>query len=440
MVAGRTRNSAWARAGEGSPCRNQIQRLFLNRWTKLICFCGSSDHGSSRTARNDDASSRSPPFKLSWDLVHQNLVLPLDGPEATAGRANEKVRLSRCFLTTAVPRESCCHARPQSANPAAVAQPASNIEACLLCGSCELEVADQLSGKEVIALWKASGRSLSAEALLPANENTPVSLYHCKSCGFRFYDPSLMGSARFYEELMAGGYYAGERPEFRFTLRFARRNAARQVLDVGCGDGAFLDLAKAAGLQTYGVELNAAGAERAARKGHQIVSKPLEKIVAGDIGGGVDLITAFQVVEHVPAPLEFVSAAVNLVRQGGWIVISVPNEFRGFGLCPYDPGNWPPHHITRWRFQDFERLADRLGLKIVGHGSDHLDGATLQDFIIAHNRLAPAIGRKSYPVSDSAARTLTWFYRKLGCKYFVPRLGRSIYVILQRQGPPEKMS
>ena len=260
----------------------------------------------------------------------------------------------------------------------------------------------------------------------------PVSLFRCGACGFRFYDPALAGSGKFYEELMARDYYAENRPEFDFTLRFARSRSVKTVLDVGGGEGGFLDLARQNGLKTFGVELNRVAAQNAAAKGHQIISKSLDAVDAGEVGGGVDLLTLYQVVEHVPNPLAFVRDAARLVREGGFIAISVPNEYRICGLIPYDAANWPPHHISRWRKRDLRQLAARTGFRTIAEGSDTLFGGAIETFIPLHNRLAAAIGRRGYVIDEKGAYLLSVFYRKLGFKYFFPRLGLSIYLIGQK--------
>ena len=231
---------------------------------------------------------------------------------------------------------------------------------------------------------------------------------------------------------MAKDYYTELRPEFSFALNFAVKRQLKNVLDVGGGEGGFLDLARKRGLETVGVELNRAAAERAAAKGHHIISKLLEQVGVDEVGGGVDLLTMFQVVEHVPDPVQFTRDAARLVSSGGFIVISVPNEYRGLGLLPYDPANWPPHHVSRWRKKDLHQLAHRVGWRVVATSGDILYGRMLEAFIVFHNQLSAAIGRRPYPVDARTAAALSFVYRKLGCKFLFPRLGLSLYAILQK--------
>ena len=56
-----------------------------------------------------------------------------------------------------------------------------------------------------------------------------------------------------------------------------------RLLDVGAGDGFFLDLAKGAGFATYGTELSATGADYASKRGHQLLLGQVKDIDFKDL-------------------------------------------------------------------------------------------------------------------------------------------------------------
>jgi 2-polyprenyl-3-methyl-5-hydroxy-6-metoxy-1,4-benzoquinol methylase len=100
----------------------------------------------------------------------------------------------------------------------------------------------------------------------------------------------------------------------------------RRVLDVGCGAGALGAALKSSGAAyVAGVELNETAAQRAARR--------LDSVVTGDIlsaalpfdHGSFDVIVFADVLEHTPNPEEVVQRALPYLRQGGQVIISVPN-------------------------------------------------------------------------------------------------------------------
>ncbi len=77
-----------------------------------------------------------------------------------------------------------------------------------------------------------------------------------------------------------------------------------RLLDVGCGTGWFLDSAKKSGFQTAGQEFGKdLAAFTAKRLGICVWSEPLTKIPVNEM---FDVITLFDVIEHVPNPREVI--------------------------------------------------------------------------------------------------------------------------------------
>lgn len=303
---------------------------------------------------------------------------------------------------------------------------------CLLCESGQIEIAESISGTELRALWQCLGSDLDDAAYGPITRETAVTLYRCRSCGFQFYDPEFAGSGGFYEALMSTQPYPLGSPEFPYAIDFATKHGIRGVLDVGGGEGAFLDLAQQAGLATAGVELNRHAAEMSAAKGHRMFSKPMENITLEELDGGAELLTLFQVVEHVPSPVEFVSSAARLVRPGGHLMIAVPSEKRMLGLLHHDPANWPPHHVSRWRGEDLAHLAKRAGLEVVEQSAEPLFGRSIVWAADLHRKLETALGRRPHPLSGSAARLGALGYSALRLQRHLPCHGLSIRVVLRK--------
>jgi 2-polyprenyl-3-methyl-5-hydroxy-6-metoxy-1,4-benzoquinol methylase len=298
---------------------------------------------------------------------------------------------------------------------------------CLLCDHDILKIVWALTGHEIRALWQVLGHELSEEAYGNLGHGCRVEQYECENCGFRFFDPHFAGQAKFYEELAQDGYYVAARPEFEFTLRLCAREGASTLLDVGGGAGAFVDRAREARITTYVLEMNAHAAATCAANGHRVLQKKLEETTLNDLDGGVQVLTLFQVLEHVPDPRTFLRHAVRLVRSGGLVIVAVPNNLGVHTILPFDPANMPPHHISRWRVQDLEQLARALNLTVAARGADMLYGESLRQFWELHNQLAAAIGRRRHPGGQWLPKSVTWLYRKLGCRHYLPRKGLSIY-------------
>ena len=92
-------------------------------------------------------------------------------------------------------------------------------------------------------------------------------------------------------------------------------NQAQSILDVGCNDGLFLDCARDHGLITAGVEYSWEGREVCCSNGHKIYGA-LEEVNAK-----YDLITAFDVVEHLYDITGFFNRCRNILVRHGCIII-----------------------------------------------------------------------------------------------------------------------
>ncbi len=298
---------------------------------------------------------------------------------------------------------------------------------CLVCKHSDSRVVEQLSGWQLRHLWKDMGHEFTPDAWGPIHDDYVVAMRCCERCAFVYFDPALAGNEAFYRQLEGEGYFSGGRAEFGRSLKFACKHRLKRVLDVGCGSGEFLNFARAAGCETYGLDLNAAAAEKARAKGHVVFEQLLHKLDENSTGGRFDLITLFQVLEHVPDPVGVLKEARRLLNTGGYISIAVPSEEGECRLAPWDPFQWPPHHVSRWRLRDFPRLAQVTGLRLVESGGDMLFGTGIKGRWELHNRLCKVLGRSPRFGGDHLPGLLSLVYRKTGMRFVFPRRGSSIY-------------
>jgi SAM-dependent methyltransferase len=94
-----------------------------------------------------------------------------------------------------------------------------------------------------------------------------------------------------------------------------------RVLDVGCGAGYFLAALEERGISCRGLELNARVAAYARRRGLDVVSAD----VADEPDGAWDVITLFDVLEHLPNPVATLRTLCGKLGPGGFIVAFTPN-------------------------------------------------------------------------------------------------------------------
>jgi 2-polyprenyl-3-methyl-5-hydroxy-6-metoxy-1,4-benzoquinol methylase len=104
--------------------------------------------------------------------------------------------------------------------------------------------------------------------------------------------------------------------------RIAKERPGARVLDVGCGAGRFVSLAREAGLACDGFEPNADAAMLAARKtGARVHSGSVRAV-----SDRYDFVHLADVLEHVPDPVRMLEEVRSVLARGGEIVARGPLE------------------------------------------------------------------------------------------------------------------
>ncbi len=111
---------------------------------------------------------------------------------------------------------------------------------------------------------------------------------------------------------------------FKHLLRGAKIIPGAKILDVGCGNGAFLYKMQAAGMDAYGVEISARGAKEARRLGLKVKCGTLEG--QHYPSAYFDVITLNHVLEHVPDPVKTLKELGRILKPNGTLIIAVPNS------------------------------------------------------------------------------------------------------------------
>lgn len=152
---------------------------------------------------------------------------------------------------------------------------------------------------------------------------------------------------------------------------------ARSLLDAGCGEGLFLGLARQEGLEATGLEASPRGAELAReRSGCPVRVSAVEDFSAS--GESWDLITLWDVIEHLPEPRPSLESLASALNPGGILALRTPNEASAFralargvarlslglgkGLLKYV--YYHPHYVT-FTPAGLEKLCARAGLRLV---------------------------------------------------------------------------
>ncbi len=123
--------------------------------------------------------------------------------------------------------------------------------------------------------------------------------------------------------------YRGAEDEIRERMRdyVGRFAAARDVLDVGCGRGEFLELLRDHGIAARGIDLNVEMVARCRAKGLDVVEGDALAYLAGLDEGALGGLIASQVVEHLQPDdlVRFLELAARALRPGAVIVLETIN-------------------------------------------------------------------------------------------------------------------
>jgi len=172
------------------------------------------------------------------------------------------------------------------------------------------------------------------------NKYTPIgerlNIVKCNNCGLVY-----LNSRHHLEEIKK--YYpqeyfprlnikrVDERDKNRLDIKCKNRlkeilylKKSGKVLDIGCGDGYFLNYLKQNGWQVNGIEIS----EFAARK---IKEKYDIDIFCGELSQAgypdeyFDVVSLFEVLEHLPDPAEALLEVQRIIKKTGLLIMTVPN-------------------------------------------------------------------------------------------------------------------
>lgn len=154
-------------------------------------------------------------------------------------------------------------------------------------------------------------------------------IVECLVCGLATVDTtkSLMPASKTFfqeylqESLSYENYFNNK------TSDINKLSAKGKLLDIGCGPGTFIKLAKKSGWDIVGLDTSKYSAD--------ICRQQNLPVICGEIKSSklkkdsFDFITAFQLIEHSSEPNGLLNEAYRLLKPGGYLVLTTPNK-KGF--------------------------------------------------------------------------------------------------------------
>jgi 2-polyprenyl-3-methyl-5-hydroxy-6-metoxy-1,4-benzoquinol methylase len=195
-------------------------------------------------------------------------------------------------------------------------------------------------------------------------------IYGCDDCGLLFQWP--MPEAEDLEAAYAGvvdPLYMSERENriltFRNVIRALGPAAGRRLLDVGAYCGYFLEVARERGFRVEGLELSRWAATHARAQGFTVHSEPLELLA--NTAERYEVLTLWDVVEHLPDPREELAAARMLLLPGGRLYLSTIDT--GSLVARMLGARWPwlmEMHLVYFDRPTISALLEEAGFRVTG--------------------------------------------------------------------------
>jgi len=135
------------------------------------------------------------------------------------------------------------------------------------------------------------------------------------------------------------------------------------LLDVGAGFGTFCEEARGTFDRVIALEPGPQLAARCRERGLEVVEARIED---APLDGALDVATAFEVIEHLFSPREFVTRCAELLHPGGLLVLTCPNV-AGFDvqLLGEASPTVDAEHLNYFTPAALSALVERSGLAVV---------------------------------------------------------------------------
>jgi SAM-dependent methyltransferase len=226
-----------------------------------------------------------------------------------------------------------------------------------------------------------------------------LSVYRCRTCGSEFVYPRPTADelVSFYPNNYHTynddhGFIAGTLVALRSKARarfFNQLIKTRPIhlFDVGAGDCRhFKDMSQYGSFEFAGVEIKPEMVEAAAQRGYRVEPGTIEDLDTTPYENRSDIVTMYQLVEHVLDPQLLFRKALSILKPGGYIVGQLPSmdclERHVFGR--YWAGYHYPRHIQMLTRKALAALIAQSGFSNVEVTSAlHIHAAqSAQNFII----------------------------------------------------------
>lgn len=207
------------------------------------------------------------------------------------------------------------------------------------------------------------------------------SLYRCQKCGLIFVSPIIMHT----EEVYSSDYFAGAKNGFGYVNYDEDKEPMREVfkiylkhiakfvpqgklIDMGAATGYFMKLAREQGWDVSGIEISPFAVEVGKKQGLDLRVGMISDI--SKFQKVFDVVTLWDVIEHVTDPENDIKILYENVRPGGILAINTPDS--SSLMARISRKHWhqliPPEHVFYFNPRSLTILLERNGFEVVYTG------------------------------------------------------------------------
>jgi SAM-dependent methyltransferase len=202
-------------------------------------------------------------------------------------------------------------------------------------------------------------------------------VFDCPQCSLRFVYPRYLAT-----DIYDTDYFQGGSHGFGFTnyeedkiasqeylrkylqwISLFNRTESKKLLDIGAANGYFVELANKSGFEALGLEISHSAVEWAVRLRRPVIQGTLESLNNGVV---YNVITALDVLEHVPDPLNFLKIMRTKISDDGVVLINVP--YLGSVFSRISGKKWhaylPPEHWMYFNKKSLQTILEMAGFKV----------------------------------------------------------------------------
>ena len=178
------------------------------------------------------------------------------------------------------------------------------------------------------------------------------------------------GDSNYYETLTE----YDEKWEFKFVYnKLTQIVLMGSLLDIGCGDGRFINLVGDR-LKATGIDFNLKAIQSARMKrGINVYQATFEEFIERFPERRYDVVTMFHILEHMESPDELIGNVKKTLNPNGLVFISVPNPNRWTLHWVREVWDYPPHHLTRWSSHNLRVLLESYGFEMIEECTERME-------------------------------------------------------------------